>query len=156
MMVLVIGYGNPLRGDDGAGPVAAQRLAAAGQHPLVDIRACHQLTPELAEPVSRASLVVFIDAAVGGTPGVIAQSEVLPEAPEGIFTHHVTPATLLAAARDLYGACPRGVLLSIHGADFGLGDELSPHVENALPKLIQRAQALIDRELEASKVKAEE
>lgn len=151
MTALVIGYGNPLRGDDGAGLVVAERLAAAiDRRADADIRACHQLTPELAEPVSRASLVIFIDAAVDGQPGDIAQADLVPEAPEGIFTHHVTPATLLAAARDLYGVCPRAVLLSITGAAFELGDRLSPPVERALAVLERQALALIELELETN------
>lgn len=59
---LIIGYGNPLRGDDGLGWHVAQRLAAVLPQHRARIEVCHQLTPELAEPISRADLVIFIDA----------------------------------------------------------------------------------------------
>ena len=60
---LVIGYGNTLRGDDGVGPRVAEaihQLALPGVRALV----CPMLTPELADPISRAHTVIFVDAAV--------------------------------------------------------------------------------------------
>jgi hydrogenase maturation protease len=65
--VLIVGYGNPLRGDDGLGWHAAEALRAA--LPEAEILAVHQLTPELAEDASRAELVIFLDAAETGAPG---------------------------------------------------------------------------------------
>jgi hydrogenase maturation protease len=59
---LIIGYGNPLRGDDDVGWEAASRLAAALPSEAVHILAVHQLTPELAEAVSEADLLIFVDA----------------------------------------------------------------------------------------------
>ena len=61
--LLVIGYGNTLRRDDGVGPGVAEAVAALGL-PGVQTLACALLTPELAEPVARAGMVVFVDAAV--------------------------------------------------------------------------------------------
>ena len=60
---LVIGYGNTLRGDDGVGQKVAEVIASLG---LSGIRAlsCHQLTPELADPISEVRMVVFVDATV--------------------------------------------------------------------------------------------
>jgi hypothetical protein len=47
--VLIVGYGNPLRGDDGLGWRAAERLRTVIQDAGVEILALHQLTPELME-----------------------------------------------------------------------------------------------------------
>src|SRR5688500_920322 len=66
---LVIGYGNPLRGDDGFGWQIAQQLAGLLIDESVTVLAVQQLTPELAEAVGRASLVMFVDAHAGGRPG---------------------------------------------------------------------------------------
>src|SRR5580704_15594719 len=49
---LVIGYGNPLRSDDALGWHASRLLAQALAGQEVDVITCHQLTPELAEPLS--------------------------------------------------------------------------------------------------------
>ena len=61
--LLVIGYGNTLRGDDGVGPRVAEAVAAMAL-PGVRTLGCHQLAPEHAEAISRADRVVFVDAAV--------------------------------------------------------------------------------------------
>ena len=58
--LLVIGIGNPLRGDDGVGPrLAAEAEALAprprrGREPDLAVRAVQQLTPELAPEVAEA------------------------------------------------------------------------------------------------------
>lgn len=133
--VLVIGFGNPLRGDDGLGWVAAERLL--GHEEALEVLAVHQLTPELAEPVSRADLVIFIDARQDGTPGEVSLEAVLPE-PPAAFWHHVTPGILLGSAQTLYGRSPEAVLFSITGEEFGYREGLSPVVEAALPELLDR------------------
>lgn len=61
--VLILAYGNPLRRDDGVGWVIGERLAEMLREDVADVRVLHQLTPELAEPISRAGAVIFIDAA---------------------------------------------------------------------------------------------
>ncbi len=53
--VLVIGYGNALRGDDGAGPAAAAALRDQLPLRIADVRFFHQLLPELSEVLSVSS-----------------------------------------------------------------------------------------------------
>lgn len=130
---LIIGYGNPLRGDDGLGPRAADLLGGM---------VLHQLNPELAEPISRAGLVIFIDAAETGRPGEWTCVEVRPApSAERLFTHHLDPGALLAAARALYGRAPRALLFTMAGESFDLGEELSPAVAAALPELVKAIKA---------------
>src|SRR3954471_3504710 len=59
--VLVIGYGNTLRSDDGVGPHIAIEAAAWGL-PRLETIAVPQLTPELAELLASAELLIFVDA----------------------------------------------------------------------------------------------
>ncbi len=70
--VLVIGYGNALRSDDGVGWHAAALLADDPRLAGIDVLALHQLSPELALDMSRASLVILVDAGVDDPPGTIA------------------------------------------------------------------------------------
>ncbi|MGH7833436.1 MAG: hydrogenase maturation protease [Candidatus Binatia bacterium] len=141
---LIIGYGNPLRGDDGVAWHAAQALAAVLQNAPADVMTCHQLTPELAEPVSRADLVVFIDAEQRQPAGKIFSRRVKPdEAPLPAFSHDFTPATLIAWTRRLYQACPEAILFSVAGSSFECAEELSPPVAAALPELIERVCAWV-------------
>ena len=59
----VIGYGNSLRGDDGAGPEVARRVMALDL-PDAEVLEAHQLLPEHAEMISHYERVVFVDASV--------------------------------------------------------------------------------------------
>ena len=145
---LVIGYGNPLRADDGLGWVVAQRLKTdlAGDRSLGDVVvvAEHQLTPELAEPISRARIVVFVDARAGHQPGRVECSIVAPTLEGAMaFSHDVDPPSLVQMARLLYGACPTAVVVSVDGDDFGYGTSLSPVVQAAVPEIVQRVHDIL-------------
>ena len=59
--ILVIGYGNTLRSDDGVGPRVAMAVASR-EWPGFNAIAVQQLTPELAEPLAAAELAIFVDA----------------------------------------------------------------------------------------------
>lgn len=146
MVALVIGYGNPLRQDDSLGWHVAERLIAEGL-PAVDVLTCHQLTPELAERISRTECVVFVDARAGPAAGRMACRAVAPHAAGSAFSHHVAPGALLMLARALYGACPPAWVVTVDGAWFGHGPDLSPAVAAAVPAVVQRVNRLIGRSL---------
>lgn len=142
--VLVIGYGNPLRGDDGLGWHAAACLLECTWAREIDVRAVHQLTLELAEPISQADLVIFIDAREGKTSGLIACTSVSSEPSSSeAFSHHVSASSLLDCAKLLYGKSPDAVVFSVTGQSFGYGETLSPPVRMALPALLGSIEAFI-------------
>jgi hydrogenase maturation protease len=139
---LIIGYGNPLRGDDGVGWQAAILLARELKE-QVQVLVRHQLTPELAEPLSECERVIFIDAADGGTPGQVCCRRVDCSCTRvQTFSHQVAPADLLAAAEELYGHAPMGYLITVNGGSFGYVESLSPVVEAALPKIVAQVKEL--------------
>jgi hydrogenase maturation protease len=150
--ILVLGYGNPLRGDDGLGWHAARLLEAHPWDPAttVQVHACHQLTPELAALLAAFDLAIFIDARQPAAPPTAVPHPapvqcVRLEAAEPAawrLSHHLTPAALLRCARELYGACPAAVVLAVVGADFGYRETLSPGVQAALPLLLAEVQRL--------------
>jgi hydrogenase maturation protease len=150
-MILVIGYGNPLCGDDGIGPCVVEQLALAMEELNFEVEylTLRQLTPELAEPISRAQLVIFVDAAVGGMVGEISCSELIPSTEtfsmtRSTFTHYMNPIALLESARLLYGNCPRAYLYTIAGENFKLGDSFSQVVESTLSsQLLEQLKARI-------------
>ena len=129
MKLLIIGYGNPLRGDDGFGYRAAGRIP--------DAIAVHQLTPELMDPIAQADRVLFLDAAAGGLPGEVRRRPVRPAPAEAGFTHHATPEALLAGALVLYGRAPEAEIVTVGGADFSLSADLSPAVAAALEHVVE-------------------
>ncbi len=145
--VLIVGYGNPLRGDDGLGWYAVEQLAETVDQDCVTILERHQLTPELAEDISRAALVIFVDARCDGTPGDMRCEALAPGQPSSdSFSHQVDPPALLAYASKLYGARPEAVLFSVTGESFGYETQLSETARAAVPGLLSRIHDLLERQ----------
>jgi hydrogenase maturation protease len=141
--ILVLGYGNPLRSDDGLGWQVAVQLFRANQSADVEVLPCHQLTPELAETISRATVVLFIDCTKKGVPGEFHCEEIHWQTGSMPFTHDLSPTTLLDLASQLFGACPRAFLLTICGECFATGEVLSPAVNRQITKLKECVRELI-------------
>lgn len=137
--VLIVAYGNPLRCDDGLAWRAAEELSKQNLGPDVQVVTAHQLTPELAESVSQASSVIFIDAAQSGVPGEIVLTPLLPQTQSSVFTHDFSPSAILSLSEELYGKCPEAHSLSLVGECFDHGEELSTGVKNKLPALVALA-----------------
>ena len=142
---LIIGYGNALRGDDGAGCIVAELLRERIQDPEIEILSQQQLLPELMEPIARAAHVIFIDASVSGRAGKVNRIPLCPAPACARFTHHATPESLLAGAQSLYGHTPEATLYTIPGRFFETGRELTPSVRRAVNELV----ATLEKELAA-------
>jgi hydrogenase maturation protease len=137
--LLILGCGNPLRGDDAVAWRAAELLADSLRDTDALVRTSHQLTPELAEAISQARQVIFLDADCGRRPGEVALRALKPASSlSELFTHQLTPERLLALAKRLYGRCPEAVLISVGAGSFDFGAALSPQVEAALPALLEK------------------
>jgi len=138
--LLVIGCGNELRSDDGVGPRVA---AAVDQLQLPGVQAilCHQLTPELADPLSRADRVVFVDATVEPVPAVQLR-QLNPDASDQPLAHTVDPRTLLALARELFGRAPLAWELIIPVENLEFGDSLSRLASEGMRLAVERVRAL--------------
>jgi hydrogenase maturation protease len=149
--VLIIGYGNPLRGDDGVGWQAAEHLRERIRDGKVEIVTSHQLTPEMAEPASRARVVIFIDADCDNREGEIALRRVEPDrSASELFSHQLKPEDLLGVANRLYGGRPGGVLVTVGAGTFEYGAELSEAVRTALPALVEQVQKICGEWLSAA------
>ncbi len=135
---LIIGYGNPLRQDDGLGWQAARHLAKHLRGKPVQVIACHQLLPELAESAQNARAVLFIDARHNGTPGELTSEDVADSAPsESPLVHFMDPRAVMHCAQEIYGHRPPATVLSMAGASFDYGEGLSAPVQQALPTLFK-------------------
>ena len=137
---LVIGYGNELRGDDGVGPkvtAAVEALHLPGVYTLI----CQQLSPEHAEPVSQARVVVFVDAAVDA-PREVQFRKLEPAGSSQLMAHAADPRTMLALARDVFGHVPEAWWLTIPAEHTGFTEELSPSVQRGLKEAVDKIRAL--------------
>ncbi|HUK47989.1 MAG TPA: hydrogenase maturation protease [Terriglobales bacterium] len=131
--ILVIAYGNPLRNDDGVAWRVAELLRQ--KFPASQTICVHQLTPDLAQDVSQAAVVVFIDAEDTENPGRVRCQGISPKREEFSFSHHLTPSALLGLSETLYGSAPRATLVAISGENFDHGEILSEYVAHALPQV---------------------
>jgi hydrogenase maturation protease len=142
--VLVVGYGNALRGDDALGWHAVARLAADSRLDGARVTWQHQLTPELAHDIAGSSLVVLVDAESGSVPGTLAVRRIEPD-PQGdaALSHHVSPESLLVLAGELYGSVPATWMVSVGVAGLDVGAALSPEVEAAIPSVVDAVAGIV-------------
>ncbi|MEW6720639.1 MAG: hydrogenase maturation protease, partial [Thermodesulfobacteriota bacterium] len=133
--ILVIGYGNPGRADDGLGPALAERLEALGL-PGVTVESDYQLSIEHAAMAAEHDIVVFADA--DGSAGEPFYLRPVEGRASGRFTTHgVDPCEVLHLARACFGAAPRGYLLGMRAAVLdrfgeGMSDTAREGLEAAL------------------------
>ena len=142
--VLVIAYGNPLRCDDGVAWQAAEEIRRK-MPSIAEVVCVHQLAPELAEEISRAGTVIFLDATGDGEPGKVVCQIVYPDPIQARFSHHLAPAQVLTLCEQFYKVRPRGFLISISGHCFDHGERLTPSVTNALPQTVAAVSDLLQR-----------
>jgi len=146
-MILLIGYGNPLRRDDGAGPALAGMLEAGGGRNDLRVIMSHQLVPELAQDLAAADVtaVLFLDASVSGCSGDTAVSiqSLAGVGPSPVLGHHFSPAELLCYAGLLRGAALPAWQITIPGIDFGYGEGLSDTSEKNLAAAFEQLQLFL-------------
>jgi hydrogenase maturation protease len=117
MSILIIGYGNPGRLDDGLGPAFAEKIQTL-ELPSVTVESNYQLNVEDADLISRYDVVVFADASVNAAEPFDFQplEKSLPMV--GFSSHSISTGSLLGLAEELFGATPRAYTMAIRGYDF--------------------------------------
>ncbi|NEQ48081.1 MAG: hydrogenase maturation protease [Leptolyngbya sp. SIOISBB] len=145
--VVVIGYGNPQRGDDGIGQAVVSQVQALN---LPEIEACTvtQLTPELSSKLAAADCAIFVDACKLAS----ADIRVRPITACGSETsgsvvpasgHSCDPCSLLALASSAYGHCPQAWWVEVPATDFTVGNALSAVAEQGVTQALGEIKALI-------------
>lgn len=147
-MILILGYGNPLRGDDALGFIAGEFLSRHYHDaPLVQVETVHQLTPELAEKLAAYDTVILIDAHHQEPAGQVFSEIVRPAtcSTPHTFSHYVSPADLLLLVHRLYGSYPRMFLTGITTSSFAVGEPLSLPVLASMPILYEEVMSLAEK-----------
>lgn len=135
---LIIGYGNTIRGDDGAGYQIAEAVAQ-WNFDRVRSLAVHQLTPDLAEAIAQAKTVIFVDAVA--TLSEVKIEQLRPNYAASFTGHYADPRSILALTCTLYKAIPTAYQILIPAVNFSFDETLSPvtikNVDLALVKIKQ-------------------
>lgn len=134
--ILVIGYGNPGRQDDGLGPTLVSRLADS-HIPGVVTESQYQLCAEDALRISPFQQVVFVDAAVKMRSD-FCFAPLRTGRHKGFGNHSLAPSAVLDLASSLYGCNPKGYQLGIRGTRFDQFEEkLSAVGEQNMEKALE-------------------
>lgn len=137
--LLVFACGNPSRGDDALGPLLLERLEALNP-PNVELLADFQLQVEHVADMLGRERVLFIDASVS-CPPPFAFSRLHAAKDTSYTSHAMSPAAVLQACQELYGAAPPAYLLAVRGETFELGEPLS----TAAASNLESALALLEK-----------
>ena len=147
---LVIGFGNIDRADDGVAYHVinclrrrlGQQILHEDETGLEEIGAqidsifLVQLAPELMDVMIPYDKIIFVDAHVYENVDSLYHAPVFPELTPATFTHHLTPATLLALLKSLHHREPAGHIVSIRGYDFDFHRNLSADTEAFVEKAV--------------------
>jgi hydrogenase maturation protease len=134
---LVIGAGNDARRDDGAGLAVARHLRAAG----LDAREARGDLSALADLWRDTDRVILVDAVCSGAPpGTLHCFDALHAPLPAVFARASTHALGLAEAVELARALGRLpatlTVYGIEGAEFDMGEGLSPRVAEAIGRAV--------------------
>jgi len=131
--VVVVGIGNPRRGDDGAGSLLARRLGAIPGLTSFDVE---EVPESWVAPIAaaRPDFILLVDAVhLGADPGTVALTRAEDLAPRGADTHRLSLRLLMELLERRTGAPTR--LLAIQPRELGFGAPMSPEVVTSVDAL---------------------
>lgn len=147
--LLVVGIGNPDRGDDGIGPMVVRQLVGRVSSDVAIIERSGDALALIDDWAGRDA-VILVDAAVSGAaPGSVRRIDLLRDALPPELSLSSTHAFGVAEATGLAGALgllPAHVIAyAVEGANFDPGAPISPPVAAAAGEVATRIAAELKR-----------
>ncbi|MDJ0728503.1 MAG: hydrogenase maturation protease [Crocosphaera sp.] len=124
--ILIIGYGNTLRGDDGVGYKIAEIIEQWNINNITSL-AVHQLTPDLAENIAQVDTIIFIDA-IPITDVNTAKLEIKTISINrkiNNLAHHNNPEQLLSVTQAIYQKVPKAYWILVPAINFNFSEDFS-------------------------------
>jgi len=148
--ILVVGYGNTLRGDDGLGPFIVDGLQDVAAVCGVDTQTIvlPQLDVTLASEMTDVTLVIFVDAREDADEESVKVQRVFPAiAPLNLrhTSHSLGIPDLLRMALDWFGSRPVCYAVMPKGYDFSLSENISPNAQRAAKQARRKIVEIIRR-----------
>jgi len=133
-MYVVVGYGNVLRRDDGAGLILAQHIADFLNLKGVDVLhiSVQQLAPELIYDFVGADGVIFVDTCAIHADPVVCVDPIFTQPVSMTVGHHMAPEMLLLLLEKLLDISLPAWMVRVPGWDFGFGEGMSSQTQRAL------------------------
>jgi hydrogenase maturation protease len=135
--LLVLGWGNPSRGDDALGPLFVERLSATTGDAGVEWLTDYQLQIEHALDLVGRARVLFVDASLTCAPP-FEVSPLRPARDASFTSHALSPAAVMQVYLDIHGREPPPcTLLAIRGHAFELGAPLAEAAHESLEQALR-------------------
>ncbi len=133
--VLVFGYGNPGRLDDGLGPIFAEEFEKLNLEG-VSVDSNYQLSVEDSAAIAEHDYVIFVDADESG-PEPFHFEHVVPRAHMSFSSHSISADALMSMAEELLSSKAEAYMLGIRGYEFNeFGEWLSPKAKKNLAEAL--------------------
>lgn len=137
--ILVYGYGNPGRADDGLGIAFSEAIETWLKETKLENVSCesnYQLNIEDAEIISNFDIVFFADASLEEISSVNL-TKVTPSKSKIEFSMHaVSPSYVLDLCNQIYNVTPITWLIHIKGYDWDFREGFSKKAQNNLEKAL--------------------
>jgi hydrogenase maturation protease len=138
-LTVVIGIGNPIRGDDALGWAVTEALQDLISGVGIEFLCVQQLTMDLVELLADAYQAYFIDARAGSEIGRLEITNIDADSSlDTPISHYFDPHTLLSVVQALYGTHPQARLYTVTSNAFEVTEELSPQIRAVIPKLVSK------------------
>lgn len=137
LKILVIGYGNPGRLDDGLGQRCIDLLENTSLNSQnITFLKDYQLNLDMSDDIANHDLTIFVDAC-RVTIEPFSYKLITSKKNIGFSTHSIAPEALLELTETIYGIATNAYVLAIRGYDFdGFGEHLSTMAQNNLDKAV--------------------
>ena len=143
--ILIYGYGNPGRQDDGLGIRLAEELdqwCTDNQLLHVSADTNYQLNVEDAAGLANYDLVIFADASRENIQS-ISFDRLLPSAKTEFTMHAVSPAFILHLCHEIFNHKPEAYLLHIRGYEWEFMEEMTEGAVRNLFEAVNRVKQFI-------------
>jgi hydrogenase maturation protease len=147
MRISVVGIGNLLIGDDGVGIHAVEKLSSMNLPSHVEVHDADSNAILLLEAIDGRDKAIIIDAyETGAAPGTIKEfivdTDALPESDVKLSLHDMGFFDGIRMGQTAGIKLPKEiVVIGVEPGSLEGGMELSPKVEEALPKVIEKVKA---------------
>ena len=125
--IIIYGFGNPGRQDDGLGPAIISKLESE-QVSGINTDSNYQLNVEDALEISGFKIAIFVDASVS-VEEPFAFYEIVPSSEITFTTHSMSPQSVLALCNDLYHTKVKAFILEVRGYGWEFEDGLTQEAE---------------------------
>lgn len=143
LSILVYGYGNPGRQDDGLGIVVSEK-AESWNLQGVETDFNYQLNAEDALAVSGRDVVIFADATVDESVSDFSFARLEPDMEIAFTTHAMSAGSVLALCKEIYKQSPDAYMLAVRGYSWDFDEGLSAEAEENLSRALAFLRPLLE------------